>query len=79
MSDTPRILRLDGMDYDLSVASNEALTLVARLQQIERQVEEKTNLMAVLTKAKNAYISDLKAEVIKKKTGVDLSTLFDAE
>lgn len=79
MSETPRILRLDGVDHDLSMASNDALTLVSRLQQIERQFEEKTNLMAVLTKAKNAYISDLKAEVIKKKTGVDLSTLFDVE
>lgn len=79
MTDTPRILRLDGEDYDLSKASDEAKALVARLQHLDRLFEEKTNLIALLTRAKNAYIADLKAEIIKEKTGVDLSTLFDEE
>ena len=52
---------------------------MARLQQLDRLFEEKTNLMALLTKAKNAYIADLKTEIIKSKTGVDLSSLFDEE
>jgi hypothetical protein len=79
MPDAPQILRLDGEDYDLSKASAEAKALVARLQHLERQFEEKTNLMALLTKAKNAYIADLKTEIIKNRTGVDLSSLFDQE
>lgn len=79
MADAAQTLRLDGEEYDLSKASEEAKTLVARLQHLDRLFEEKSNLMALLTKAKNAYISDLKAEIIKNKTGVDLSTLFDAE
>ena len=79
MPDAPPILRLDGEDYDLSKASAEAKALVARLQHLDRLFEEKTNLMALLTKAKNAYIADLKTEIIKNKTGVDLSTLFDEE
>ena len=79
MPDTPQILRLDGEDYDLSAASAEAKALVARLQHLDRLFEEKTNLMALLTKAKNAYIADLNTEIIKEKTGVDLSTLFDEE
>ncbi|MEN8875408.1 MAG: hypothetical protein ABF285_15215 [Pacificibacter sp.] len=79
MTGTPPILRLDGEDYDLSKASEEAKALVARLQHLDRQFEEKSNIMALLTKAKNAYIADLKAEIIKNKTGVDLSTLFDEE
>ena len=79
MTDAPQILRLDGEDYDLSKASDEAKALVARLQHLDRLFEEKTNLMALLTKAKNAYIADLKTEIIKDKTGVDLSTLFDEE
>ena len=79
MAETPQILRLDGEDYDLSKASDEAKALVARLQHLDRLFEEKTNLMALLTKAKNAYIADLKTEIIKNKTGVDLSTLFDEE
>ena len=79
MADQPQILRLDGEDFDLFKASNEANTLVARLQHLDRLFEEKSNLMALLTKAKNAYIADLKTEIIKNKTGVDLSSLFDEE
>lgn len=79
MPDAPQILRLDGEDYDLSKASDEAKALVARLQHLDRLFEEKTNLMALLTKAKNAYIAELKTEIIKNKTGVDLSSLFDEE
>ena len=79
MTDTSQILRLDGEDYDLSKASDEAKALVARLQHLDRLFEEKSNLMALLTKAKNAYIADLKAEIIKNKTGIDFSTLFDEE
>jgi hypothetical protein len=60
-------------------ASDEAKVLVARLQHMDRMFEEKSNLLALLTKAKNAYIADLKAEIIKEKTGVDFSTLFDEE
>ena len=79
MPDVPQILRLDGEDYDLGKASDEAKAIVARLQHLDRLFEEKSNLMALLTKAKNAYIADLKTEIIKNKTGVDLSSLFDDE
>lgn len=79
MADSPQLLRLDGEEYDLSKASDEAKALVARLQHLDRLFEEKSNLLALLTKAKNAYIADMKAEMIKDKTGVDLSTLFDEE
>jgi hypothetical protein len=79
MADAPQILRLDGAEYDLSNASDEAKALVARLQHLDRLFEEKSNLMALLTKAKNAYIADIKTEIIKEKTGVDLSSLFDEE
>ena len=79
MADTPPILRLDGEDFDLSNASEEAKALVARLQKLDRLVEENSSMMVLLTKAKNAYIADLKTEIIEKKTGVDLSSLFDEE
>lgn len=79
MADAPQILRLDGEDFDLTKASAEAKAMVARLQQLDRQFEEKSNMLAVLTRAKNGYITDLKTEIIKEKTGVDLSALFDEE
>jgi hypothetical protein len=79
MAEASQILRLDSENYDLSKVSTEAKALVVRLQQIDLLVEEKRNLVALLTKAKNAYIADIKGEIIKKKTGVDFSALFDAE
>jgi hypothetical protein len=79
MTQMPQVLRLDGEDYDLSNASDKAQEAVARLQFLEVQTQEKANILAVLTKAKNAYIADLKAEIVKNKSGVDLSTLFDEE
>ena len=37
---------------------------------------ELTNQQALLTKAKNAYIADLKMEIVQGRTGVDLGALF---
>jgi hypothetical protein len=79
MADKPQHLNLDGVNYDLSAASEEALALIARLQSLGTLIDEKNNTIVLLTKAKNAYIADLKAEIIKSRTGLDLSTLFDPE
>jgi Family of unknown function (DUF6447) len=79
MTGALQTLRLDGRDYDLTTASEAAKALVMQLQSLDRLFEEKNNLMALLNKARNAYIAELKTEIIKNKTGVDLSTLFDQE
>ena len=34
------------------------------------------NERAVLTRAKNAYIDDLKLEVVESKSGLDIGALF---
>ena len=39
-------------------------------------LQEMSNQMALLTKAKNAYIDDLKSEIVQGRTGVDLGALF---
>lgn len=79
MAEAPQILRLDGRDHDLSQASDEARALVTQLRQLDGLLAEKTNLLALLHRAKNGYIADLKAEMIRTRTGVDLTTLFDQE
>ena len=38
--------------------------------------QEGRDLVARLTKAKNAYIADLKLEIVQRRTGVDLGALF---
>jgi predicted ester cyclase len=68
--------RIDGVEYDIETLTQEGRDLVARLTFARLQQQEMSNQMAVLTKAKNAYIADLKTEIIQGRTGVDLSALF---
>jgi hypothetical protein len=68
--------RLDGAEYDADALSAEGRALVERLTFAHLQVQTLSNQQALLTKAKNAYISDLKTEIIHGRTGVDLGSLF---
>jgi len=43
---------------------------------VETRIQEKQNLIALLLKAKNAYIADLNAEIVQERSGVDLGALF---
>ena len=79
MAENQDILRLDGEDYVLAELTQEARQLVYWLHSMDKVVDEKRSMLAVLAKAKNAYISDLKNEIIKTSSGVDLSSLFDED
>ena len=68
--------RIDGVEYDIETLTQEGRDLVARLTFARLQQQELSNQIALLTKAKNAYIADLKAEIIQGRTGVDLGALF---
>ena len=68
--------RLDGAEYDLGALSVEGRALVERLTFAHLQVQTLSNQQALLTKAKNAYIADLKSEIVQGRTGVDLGALF---
>jgi hypothetical protein len=68
--------RLYGADYDMDALSAEGKALVERLSFANLQVQTLSNQQALLTKAKNAYIADLKSEIVQGRTGVDLGALF---
>jgi hypothetical protein len=68
--------RIDGVEYTTDSLSQEGRDLVARLTFARLQQQELSNQIALLTKAKNAYIADLKSEIIQGRTGVDLGALF---
>ena len=72
-----KTLRIDGRDYEFSSLSTAGRLNLVRFQYATAQLEEAENLYAVLTKARHAYIADLKNEIVKGKSGVDLSALFD--
>lgn len=68
--------RIDGVEYDTEGLSQEGRDLVARLTFTRLTLQEMSNCMALMTKAKNAYIADLKSEIVQGRTGVDLGALF---
>ena len=72
---SPRF-RIDGVEHATEDLSQEGRDLVALLTFTRLTLQEMSNQMALLTKAKNAYIAELKTEIIKGRTGVDLGALF---
>lgn len=68
--------RVDGVEYATASLSKEGQDLVGMLAFTQTMLQALNNQIALLTKAKNAYIADLKTEIIRGRTGVDLSTLF---
>lgn len=69
-------LRIEDVEYDIEQLSQEGRDLCERLNFTQFTLQELNNMLALLTKAKNAYIADLKTEIVKARTGVDLGALF---
>jgi len=69
-------VRIDGEDYDLACLSAEALSQFESIKFADAQIAELTNMQALLRRAKRAYTTDLENEIIKSKTGIDISSLF---
>ena len=67
---------IDGVEYSTDGLSEEGSGLVKQLKFTQLKLLELSNQRALMTKAKNAYIADLKMEIIKERSGVDLSALF---
>lgn len=53
-------IRLDDGEYDYEALTDASKKMIAELQKIEERIKEKNNMVAILTKAKRAYIADLK-------------------
>lgn len=71
-----RTVRIAGQEYDVSALSETGLSNLAGYQFASERLKEAENLHAVLTKARRAYMADIKNEMIQGKTGIDLSALF---
>ena len=61
-------IRIENKEYDVEMLSEESRKLISQITLAQQSVLERNNLIKVLNKAKNAYIDELKAEVIKEKT-----------
>lgn len=65
---------IDEKEYDLDSVNQTSLNILKNLSQIESRIKETEAMMAVLTKAKRAYISDLKSEMLSTKAGFDFGS-----
>jgi hypothetical protein len=65
-----RKISFSGQEYDLDELSAEARSAYNALTFSQSRFEELSNMVAVLTKAKRAYMEDLKQEIIMKRSGL---------
>ena len=65
-------IKLNDVEYESDKLSENSKNLLAELQELEKSIQEKINIVAIFTKAKRAYIADLKQEMISSKAGLDL-------
>lgn len=64
-------VRLGEVDYDVNDLDNETKSKISMVKFLSKQIAEKENMLAVLVKAKGAYIAELKLEVLSAKSGFD--------
>lgn len=70
------IVNIDGRDYTICSFSKESQVLCHQLLFSSERLQELKADGAFFLRARNAYISDLKEEILEKKTGIDISSLF---
>ena len=66
-------INIDDREYDIDKLSDTAKNFFEQLRGLDMAINEKNNLSSVLLKAKKAYISDLKSEMLSQKAGFDFS------
>lgn len=74
-----QMIKFEGVEYPVSDLSKYALDLISSIRYVDETVAQKKNDYSLFLKAKNGYIRDLKEEIIKEKSGVDLGSLFSSD
>mgnify|MGYP000052797383 FL=1 len=67
---------IDGNSYRVSDLSDDGRVQLEQLLFVQRNLSLLKNKIAVMTKAKNSYISDLKSDMVEGRSGIDLGLLF---
>ena len=71
--------RIDEVEYDEAMLPPEGQLLVGKLKFTQARLQELINQRALLFKAQNAYIADLKIEIVESRTGLDLGRLLSGD
>ena len=68
--------KFEDVEYSSDNLSEDNIKQLMQLQFIQSKLQELQDNSALLNKAKNGYIEDLKSEIISGKLGVDLGDLL---
>ena len=66
-------IEFDGKKYNDSDFTDVAKELLKNITRVNAATQEKNNIVAILTKAKKAYIAELKSEMLSAKSGFNFS------
>jgi len=66
-------IEIAGRKYKTADLSDKAKTLLEGLAKLGAKSRENANMVEILTKAKKAYMADLKGEMLRAKAGFDFS------
>ena len=67
---------IDGEEYSVASFSDEGRSVFTQLLFSSERIRQLNAETALLMKAKNGYIADLKMEITEKKSGMNFKTLF---
>ena len=68
--------KFEDVEYSSDNLSDDNIKRFLQLQFTQRKLQELQDNAALLNKAKNSYIADLKNEIISGKLGVDIGNLL---
>lgn len=78
MAQTPmKTIRLPEGDYPVDALGSEGQEVLQDYVFATTQLHHLRNMQAILNKARNAYIADLKHEILRERIGLDFSDLLD--
>lgn len=71
-----QFIKFEGAEYPVSDFSEYALDLISSIKYVDEKIAQKNRDKDLFLKAKKGFIADLKEEIIREKSGVDLASLF---
>ncbi|MHA7852149.1 hypothetical protein [Roseovarius sp.] len=69
-------IKFGGKSYDYSLLSAEGRRTLEMLKYTIDRLQEAQQKEEALKRAKNAFVSDLRAEIVKGTSGIDLDALL---
>lgn len=67
---------INGLMYDQEQLSDDGKLIFKKLAFVERMTREAQGHETLLNRARNAYITDIKEEIVQQKSGIDFAQLL---